>query len=36
MTVLFMSNDANQFTLGLDLKNLPVGATGSQALERKP
>ena len=32
MTVLFMSNDANQFTLGLDLKNLPVGATGAQAL----
>ena len=36
MTVLFMSNDANQFTLGLDLKNLPVGATGAQALVLLP
>ncbi len=32
----FMTDDANQFTLDLDLKNLPVGATGTQALERKP
>jgi chemotaxis protein MotB len=35
MTVLFMSNDANQFTLSLDLKNLSVGATGTQALARE-
>jgi hypothetical protein len=31
-----MTEDANQFTLNLDLKNLPVGATGTQALERRP
>jgi hypothetical protein len=31
-----MTDDANQFTLDLDLKNLSVGATGTQALERKP
>jgi len=36
LTVLFMTDDANQFTLDLDLKNLSVGATGTQALERKP
>ena len=32
----FMTDDANQFTLDLDLRNLSVGATGTQALERKP
>jgi hypothetical protein len=31
-----MTDDANQFTLGLDLKNLSVGTPGTLALERKP
>jgi hypothetical protein len=31
-----MTDDANQFTLSLDLKNLSVGAPSSQALNRKP
>jgi hypothetical protein len=30
VTVLFMTDDANQFTLSLDLKSLSVGATGTQ------
>jgi hypothetical protein len=31
-----MTDDANQFTLSLDLKDLSVGVPGTQALERKP
>jgi hypothetical protein len=31
-----MTDDANQFTLSLDPKNLSVGASGTQTLERKP
>jgi hypothetical protein len=31
-----MTDDANQFTLSLDLKSLSVGASGTQTLERKP